>query len=166
MLKWWRTNRQTNRQIEFQLVDSTPLVGGVEWKVYFPKVYFPKVCFRKVYCRYASILGPNFFDPKLTKPIFFKIGRTWRLAHLPSFCELVLSNLCLLYWFSQVRIDRIVRIHDTKCRIFRIPNTESWIVRQCHTVTVTVSGRLFFLHLWLLSWFSQLKMIRIFCFLL
>ena len=28
MLKWWRTDKQT----EFQLVDSTTPVGGVEWK--------------------------------------------------------------------------------------------------------------------------------------
>ena len=27
-----RTDKQTDRQTEFQLVDSTPPVGGVEWK--------------------------------------------------------------------------------------------------------------------------------------
>ena len=32
MSKWWRNLKQTNRQTEFQLVDSTPPVGGVEWK--------------------------------------------------------------------------------------------------------------------------------------
>ena len=32
ILKRWRTDRQTDKQTEFQLVDSTPPVGGVEWK--------------------------------------------------------------------------------------------------------------------------------------
>ena len=32
ILKRWRTDKQTNKQTEFQLVDSTPPVGGVEWK--------------------------------------------------------------------------------------------------------------------------------------
>ena len=31
IMKWLRTDKQTDRQTEFQLVDSTP-VGGVEWK--------------------------------------------------------------------------------------------------------------------------------------
>ena len=34
-------------------------------------------------------LGPNFFDPKLTRPKLFQDECTRRLAHLPSFCELV-----------------------------------------------------------------------------
>ena len=55
--------------------------------VYFPKVYFPKV-----YCKYASILGPNFFDPRLKKPRLLQTERIRWLAHLPSFCELV--HLC------------------------------------------------------------------------
>ena len=49
-------------------------------KVYFPKVYFLNVCFLKVYCKYASILGPNFFDPKVTQPRLFRcasISRTY-----------------------------------------------------------------------------------------
>ena len=32
---------------------------------------------------------PEIFDPKLTRPKPFQIERTWRLACLPSFCELV-----------------------------------------------------------------------------
>ena len=57
-------------------------------KVYFPKVYFLKVYFSKKYfpkmcCKYASILGPNF------QPRLFQTERIRRLAHLPSFCELV-----------------------------------------------------------------------------
>ena len=32
IMKWLRTDKQTDRQTEFQLVDSTPPVGGVEWK--------------------------------------------------------------------------------------------------------------------------------------
>ena len=62
-------------------------------KEYFPKVYFPKVYFLKVCCKYASILGKNFFDPKVTQPKLFQTERSRRLAHLPSFCELVV-NAC------------------------------------------------------------------------
>ena len=40
-------------------------------------------------CKYASILNPNIFDPNLTWPKLFQTERTRRLAHLPSFCELV-----------------------------------------------------------------------------
>ena len=36
-----------------------------------------------------KILGPNFFDPKLTRPKLFQTERTRRLACLPSFCEFV-----------------------------------------------------------------------------
>ena len=36
--------------------------------------------------KFINNLGPNFFDPKLTRP---KLYFTWRLACLPSFCELV-----------------------------------------------------------------------------
>ena len=37
----------------------------------------------------TNILGPNFFDPELTRPKLFQTERTWRLACLPCFCELV-----------------------------------------------------------------------------
>ena len=63
-------------------------------KVYFPKVYFPKVYFRKVYCKYESNLGPNFFDPNVTQAKLFQTERTRRLAHPPSFCELVFVTPC------------------------------------------------------------------------
>ena len=56
-------------------------------KVCFPKVYFTKVYSPKVYCKYRSILGPNFFP--VTRPKLFQNEHTQRLAHLPSFCELV-----------------------------------------------------------------------------
>ena len=36
-----------------------------------------------------TILGPNFFDPKLTRPKLFQTERTQRLTHLLSFRELV-----------------------------------------------------------------------------
>ena len=58
-------------------------------KVYFPKVYLPKVYFPKVFSKCASILGPNFFDPKVTQPKLYQTERTRRLTYLPSFCELV-----------------------------------------------------------------------------
>ena len=78
-------------------------------KVYFPKVYFPKfsksvfgegvfsehifsenVFYERVLLvwKCASILGPDFFDPKVTQPKLSQSERTW-LAHLLSFCELV-----------------------------------------------------------------------------
>ena len=57
-------------------------------KVNFLIVYFPKVYFLKVYCKYASTLGPNFFDPKVTQPTLVQTERTLWLAHLTSFCEL------------------------------------------------------------------------------
>ena len=37
-----------------------------------------------------NIWGPNFFDPKLTRPKLFQTKCTRRLAHLHSFCKLVL----------------------------------------------------------------------------
>ena len=40
-------------------------------------------------CKYASILSRNIFDPNLTWPKLFQTEHTLRLAHLPSFCELV-----------------------------------------------------------------------------
>ena len=40
-----------------------------------------------------NILGPNFFDLKLTRPKHFKTERTRRLTCLSSFCELVLSGV-------------------------------------------------------------------------
>ena len=43
-------------------------------------------------CKYASILSRNIFDPNLTWPKLFQTERTRRLAHLPSFCGLVLLN--------------------------------------------------------------------------
>ena len=46
-------------------------------------MYFPKE-----YCKYAIILGQNFFDPMATQPKLSQTERTW-LVHLPSFCELV-----------------------------------------------------------------------------
>ena len=61
-------------------------------------------------CKYASILGPNFFDLKVTQPKLFQTERT-RLVHLPSFCELVFistsnfsvpqvfgAHTCTTYW--------------------------------------------------------------------
>ena len=36
-----------------------------------------------------NILGPNFFNLKLTQPKLFQTKRTRQLAHLRSFCELV-----------------------------------------------------------------------------
>ena len=36
-----------------------------------------------------NILGPNIFDPQLTRPKLFQTERTRPLACLPSFCELV-----------------------------------------------------------------------------
>ena len=39
--------------------------------------------------KYAGILSPNIFDPNLTSPELFQTEHTRRLAHLPSFCELV-----------------------------------------------------------------------------
>ena len=46
-------------------------------------------------CKYASILSWNIFDPNLTWPKLFQTERTQRLAHLPSFCELVSLPLSL-----------------------------------------------------------------------
>ena len=37
----------------------------------------------------SKYLSPNIFDPNLTWPNLFQTERTRRLAHLPSFCELV-----------------------------------------------------------------------------
>ena len=73
-------------------------------KVYFLKVYFLKVYFSKVYCKYASILGQNFFDPYVTQPKLFQTERTRRLAHLPSFCELVFNGFPYpVFFFEGVR---------------------------------------------------------------
>ena len=44
-------------------------------------------------CKNASILSWNIFDPNLTWPKLFQTERTRRLAHLPSFCELVFPVL-------------------------------------------------------------------------
>ena len=46
-------------------------------------------------CKYASVLSRNIFDPNLTWPKLFQTERTWRLAHLPSFCELVPRGMCI-----------------------------------------------------------------------
>ena len=67
--------------------------------------YFLKVYFSKVYCKYANILGPNFFDPKDTQPKLFETERTRRLAHLPSFCELV------AYWLWIMKTKMESEIH-------------------------------------------------------
>ena len=48
--------------------------------------------------KYASILSRNIFDPNLTWPKPFQTERTRRLAHLPSFCELVLKVLSKSYY--------------------------------------------------------------------
>ena len=72
-------------------------------KVYFLKVYFLKVYFSKVYCKYASILGQNFFDPYVTQPKLFQTERTRRLAHLPSFCELVFTQLMVVMVVTNMR---------------------------------------------------------------
>ena len=50
-------------------------------------------------CKYASILSPKFFDPNLTWPKLFQTERTRRLAHLQSFCELVLPYREILHNF-------------------------------------------------------------------
>ena len=44
----------------------------------------------------THILGTYFFEPKLTRPKQTYTERTRRLAHLPSFCELVVSILAYL----------------------------------------------------------------------
>ena len=58
-------------------------------------------------CKYASILSPNIFDPNLTWPKFFQTERTRRLAHLPSFCELVssLSSHALLIRLTSLKVQ-------------------------------------------------------------
>ena len=62
-------------------------------------------------CKYASILNQNFFDPNLTWPKLFQTEHTLRLAHLPSFCELV---LCFRadnhFWSTEWRVnDAIIK---------------------------------------------------------
>ena len=47
-----------------------------------------------------NILGPNIFDPKLTRPKLFQTKRTRWLAHLPSFCELVSIETGLMMMIS------------------------------------------------------------------
>ena len=58
-------------------------------KVYLLKVYFLKVYFPKVYSKEVSILGQNFFDPKVTQPRVFKLSVPGGLRIFRAFASLL-----------------------------------------------------------------------------
>ena len=64
-----------------------------------------------------NILGPNFFDPKHTRPRLFSNRAYPKLMHLPSFCKLVVERI----WYGihpfveWIRIDGAV-LFDTSWR--------------------------------------------------
>ena len=68
-------------------------------KFFWVLVAFPEISMKV--CKNASILSPKIFDPNLNWPKLFQTERTRRLAHLPSFCELVSTKkvkVVLLNW--------------------------------------------------------------------
>ena len=62
-------------------------------------------------CKYVSILSSNVFDPNLTWPKVFQTKRTRRLAHLPSFCELVLYCFSAKYFHSFNFFQSLLSLH-------------------------------------------------------
>ena len=67
-------------------------------------------------CKYASIWCPNIFNPNLTCPKLFQTERTRRLAHLPSFCELV--HYAMILPFFPIMFERVQIIILMKQPIF------------------------------------------------
>ena len=79
----------------------------------FSESGFSESIFLKVYCKYGSILGPNFIDLMVTQPKLFQTERTWWLAHLPSFCELVSEH-----FITFVTLQLLLRsINQSSCDV-------------------------------------------------
>ena len=73
-------------------------------RVFSKRAFSKSVFYKRVLqvWKYAIILGPDFFDPKVTKPKLSQTERT-SLAHLPSFCELVQIKFYVFCLFQMLK---------------------------------------------------------------